>query len=103
MRGPSPRVPGGQGARMGNNLVVSQQRQQQNQSVPQQAAQPLMYVAAQPFMQLNFGKFPPNYNAHTVGFPEKYLKKKHEETEYRNRLCCLIHLIHQYFTEWSIQ
>lgn len=67
VRGPASR-PGGQGPRMGNNIVVSQQRQQQNQTMPQ--AQPqlqnLMYV--QPFMPLNFGKFPAGntFNTHTV-------------------------------------
>lgn len=64
MRG-SPRVPGAQGARMGNSIVVSQQRQQQNQTMPQPQAQQVMYVA-QPFMPLNFGKFPANYTGHTV-------------------------------------
>lgn len=72
VRGPSPRVPGGQGARMGSNIVVGQQRQQQNQTVPQPQTQQVMYLATQPFMQLNFGKFPPgNYSAHTVRFPYK--------------------------------
>lgn len=78
MRGPSPRVQGGQGSRMGNNIVVNQQRQQQNQTMPQPQAQPqnVMYVA-QPFVPLHFSKFPgANFNAHTVCNSESCLKIK---------------------------
>lgn len=69
MRGPSPRIQGGQGARMGNNLVVNQQRQQQNQTMSQPQAQPQNVMYVQPFVPLHFGKYPGgNFNAHTVSY-----------------------------------
>lgn len=64
VRGPSPRIQGGQGSRMNNNLVVNQQRQQQNQTMPQPQAQPQSVMFVQPtYMLPHFGKFPgTNYN-----------------------------------------
>lgn len=73
MRGPAPRVQGGQGTRMANNLVVSQQRQQQNQTMSQAQTQPqnVMYVQPQFLAPLNFGKFPgAHFNAHAVSHPK---------------------------------
>lgn len=70
MRGPSPRMQGGQGSRMTNNIVVSQQRQQnQTMQQPQTPAQQLIYVA-QPFLP-HLSKFPgTHFSAHTVSYPK---------------------------------
>lgn len=66
MRGPSPRVQGGQGTRMGNNMVVNQQRQQQSQTIPQPQAQQQNVMYVQQFMPVQFGKFPAAHFNHTV-------------------------------------